>query len=174
VTSPRPLSTSAITLMEANFGALPGQPTMAFMHTASETAVHICATPILGMDWRHPKHLNFVAVVTTLDGSALESDLARVAVQCAIERFDLESLLVTDSGEQPVVGARVALECAISMKPCQDSIATQRAIISVPVSEYLFDRHLEVLRLQLAAIERMEKIDLLKAFADPAAKSMKH
>jgi hypothetical protein len=160
--------------MEANFGALPGQPTMAFMHTASETAVHICATPILGMDWRHPKHLNFVAVVTTLDGSALESNLARVAVQCAIERFDLESLLVTDSGEQLVAGARVALECHISMKPCQDSIATQRAIISVPVSEYLFDRHLEVLRLQLAAIERIDKLDLLAFTSQDDSNVTKH
>lgn len=174
MTSPIPLSTTAIMLMEANFSAVPGQPTLSFMHIASKTSVQICASPIIGMDWHHPKHLNFVAVVMTLDGSALEADLARVAVQCAIERFDLESLLVTGDDERPVVGDRFALELAISMKPCQGSHAVQRAIISVPVSEYLFDKNVELIRLQLAAIERMEKIDLLKAFADPAAQSMKH
>jgi hypothetical protein len=145
------IDSDIVLLMEANFAAIPGQPTLAFAHRTLPSSVQICATPLLGMDPVRPQSLNFVAVVARLDGDKIEVDDAREALQDTLKLFDMGALAAGPEDEE---GARL-FECFIAVFDDAEHESMKRCVISVPVSEHIYQLNLQLVQAQQAALARI-------------------
>lgn len=140
-------------MVELRYSAVPGQPSIIWWESNTDTVVSICPVPQVGLVSVMLDTLNYVAIVhqpKSADRPAMDKDQAAKYIELAANQVDL--------GELAPVGAEdVTYKLALDSTPMIDAEGGVgfRGILCVPVTSELFKMNLQLLMTQGLAAKRI-------------------